>query len=120
MPEQAVAQRAHDKNPEKITDNMTTLTATGAGNGFAIPYKDLHLVYINNASGGPAAVTIKMVAPTAFSDRGVSVSDETATIANGETFSWYPNSAFKNSDTNVVIESDVVVKVKALSRWLIK
>jgi|DEB0MinimDraft_10_1074344.scaffolds.fasta_scaffold04955_2 hypothetical protein len=119
MPEQALALREHDKNPEKITDNMTTLTATGPGNGFAIPYAKLHLVYIHNASGGSAGVTIKMVAPTAFSDRGVSVSDESATIADGETFSWFPNSAFKNSDQKVVIEADVTIQVKALSRWTV-
>ncbi len=120
MAVQPVAQRAHDKNPEKITDNMTTLTATGAGNGFEIDYKNLYLIYLHNASGGSAGVTLKMVQPTAFSDRGVPVSDESATIADGETFSWFPNSAFKNSDAKVIIESDTTIQIKALSRWLIK
>lgn len=119
MAEQAIVQRAHSKDPEKITDNMTTLTATGPGNGFAIPYAKLHLVYIHNASGGPAGVTIKMVAPSAFSERGVTVSDESATIGDGETFSWFPNSSFKNSDGNVVVEADVTIQVKALSRWTV-
>lgn len=119
MAVQPVAQRAHDKNPEKITDNMTTLTATGAGNGFELTYKDLHLVYIQNSSGGSAGVTFKTVAPANVADRGIAVTDESATIADGEIFSWFPNSLFKDSDGKVIIESDTTIKIKALSRWVI-
>lgn len=117
MAEQAVALRDHSVNPEPVVDDMTTLVATGAGNGFAVPFAKLGLVYFDNPVAALATITIKGQPTEAQTSRGVTVNDESFTIANGgDPVTWYPHSDFKDSDGNIIIEADQLIKVKAIRR----
>ena len=81
MPTQAITLRSHDANPEVITANMTTLSATGAGNGFAVPYSRLKQVLLHNPTGSTANITILGVGNQSEIDRGLAVGNETVAIA---------------------------------------
>ena len=118
MPTQAITLRAHDANPEPITDNMTTLAATGSGNGFAIPFSRLKQVFLHNPTVSTANITILGVGGEAESERSLAVGNETISIASGgDPVSWYPDTFFKNSSDEVVIECDQLIQVKALQDW---
>jgi len=117
MAEQSITLRDHDVNPEPITDNMTTLVTTGAGNGFAIPTTKLGFVFFDNPVAATATITIKGQPTAAQTARGVTVGDETVAIADGgDPVSWYYHSDFKNTDGNVIVECDQLIKVKAIRR----
>ena len=117
MAEQAITLRDHSVNPEPITDNMTTLAAIGAGNGFAIPTDKLGFVFFDNPTGSTANITIKGQPTAAQAARGVTVGDETIAIATtADPVSWYYHTDFKNTDSNVIVECDQLIKVKAIRR----
>lgn len=114
MPTQSIALRDHSKNPEDVTSNLTTLSATGSGNGFEVPWTGILLVYLVNDTGSSSAVTIKGAATQDETDRGLSIPNETVTIADGEHFTWYPSSRFKTSGGTIIIEADQLIKIKAI------
>lgn len=120
MPTQDITLRAHDANPEPITANMTTLSATGSGNGFAIPFSRLNQVLFHNPTVSTANITILGVGGEAESERGLAVGNETISIASGGApVSWYPDTFFKNSSDLIVVECDQLIQVKALEKWSI-
>lgn len=116
MPTQAIALIDHSKNPENVTSNLSTLVATGAGNGFEIPFTGILLIFIHNDTGSSADVTIKSQPTQDETDRGITPSDESQTVANGETFTWYPSSRFKDTNGKIVIEATQLIKAKAIKK----
>ena len=104
---------AHPAEPTDATTGLTVLTSTGAGNGFEIAYANAYLVILHNDSGSSATVTLKVNQPTEYSDRGITIPDDTFTLANGESYTWVPQSLFKDSNKNVVVEADQLIKAKA-------
>ena len=111
----AITPAAHPADPEASSDNLSVLTGTGAGNGFVIPYKDCYQIIFHNDSGSLATVTIKAAQPTEYSSHGITIPDDTFTIANGASKTWVPKSIFKDSNGDLVIEADQLIKAKAFT-----
>lgn len=115
MAVQSITPAAHPAESTEVQTDMTTLTATGSGNGFQFTYAQGYLVVLHNDTGSGATVTFKVSQPTAYSDRSLTIPDETATIANGETDTWIPVSIF-NDGGNVTIEADQLIKIKVFTQ----
>ena len=111
----SVTAAAHPAEPTNATASLTTLTSTGSGNGFQFAYSSALLCVFHNDSGSSATVTLKVPQPTAYSDRSITIPDDTFTIANNETFHWVPNELFRDSNKNVEVEADQLIKVKVFS-----
>lgn len=117
MPTQSIALLDHSANPEQTTDNMTTLSATGAGNGFEVPFNNALLFYLHNPTGSNATVTFKSQPTQAETDRGLTPTDETVTINTGANpYTWYPDTRFKDSNGKVIIEADQLIQIKVVKK----
>lgn len=116
MAVQSITPAAHPAESTEVQTDMTTLLATGAGNGFQFNYADGYLVVLHNDTGSSATVTFKAAQPTLYADRSITIPDETATIDDGETDTWKPVSIFKDSDGKVTIEADQLIKIKVFSQ----
>lgn len=106
---------AHPAEPTKDTVGLTTLGATGSGNGFQFPYANAKLVILHNDTGVSATVTLVSNQPDEYSDRGITIPNDSVTIADGETFHWVPNTIFRDSNKNVQVEADQLIKCKVYS-----
>jgi hypothetical protein len=115
MATQALTPAVHPVESTLVTSGMTTLASTGAGNGFTFNYKDGYLVYLYNPTGGNATVTFKVAQGSLYSDRTITIPDETATIATTEVDTWKPESIFNDGGT-VTIECDVLIQAKVISQ----
>ena len=111
----AVTVSAHPAEPTDVTSGLTTLASTGSGNGFQIPYVNAYIVVLVNDSGSNATVTFKVPQPTEYSDRSITIPDDTVAINNGEHFTWIPNAIFKDSNENIEIEATQLIKCKVYS-----
>lgn len=104
-------------NGYNLTDSSGFATlGTGAGNGVSFAYDAHDVVVLKNDSGGAAVYTIKVPTPEAFSAKGLTIPDETVTVATGKTWLYPLSSIFKQSDDNVYIDCDVAGKVLVLAR----
>ena len=115
MAVQAITPAAHPAESTEVQTDMTTLAGTGSGNGFQFNYSEGYLVVMHNDTGSSATVTFKTAQPTLYSEKSITIPDETATIADGETDTWKPDSVFKDSDGKVTIECDQLIKIKVFS-----
>ena len=116
MAVQAITPAAHPDESTEVQTWMTTLAATGAGNGFQFDYKDGYLCVFHNDTGNLATVTFKSAQPTLYADRSITIPDETGSHATTESHTWKPNSIFKDSDGKVTIECDQLIKMKVFSQ----
>lgn len=111
----AVTAAAHPAEPTDATTGLTTLGSTGSGNGFQFPYSTAKLVVFHNDTGSSATVTLVVPQPTKYSDRGLSIANDTFTLANNASFHWVPHELFKDSNSNVEVEADQLIKCKVYS-----
>lgn len=110
----AVSISKQDVGPNglNLTDATYETLVTGAGNGVTFDYHPHNIVVIKNASGLSATVTLKVNQPTAYSGPGLTIPDETVTVADGKTFLYPSLPIFKNSSTaKMTVEADQAVDV---------
>lgn len=97
-----------------LTDSADFETlATGSNNGVTITYSDINVLLLKNTTGGAAVFTIKVVVPAGY-DR-VTVSDETVSVAAGDTHLYPLAPIFRQSDGKIYIDCDVAGEVLALT-----
>lgn len=104
-------------NGYNLTDSASFATlGTGAGNGVSFEYSQRDLLVLKNGTGGSAVYTIKVPTPTAFSERGLTVPDETVTVATGKTWLYPMSAIFKQSDDAVYVDCDVAASILVMRR----
>lgn len=104
-------------NGYNLTDSAGFATlGTGAGNGVAFTYAAKDVVVLKNDTGGTAVFTLKVPSPAAYTLKGLTVPDESVSVANGKTYLYPLSSIFKQSDDSVYIDCDVAGKVLVLQR----
>lgn len=98
-----------------LTDSadFATLVA-GAGNGVTFNFDASDLVALKNDSGGAAVFTIKVRQDSKFSVHGLTVPDETISVADGKTVVLRMVEIFKTTAGKIIIECDVAGKVLVL------
>lgn len=104
------------KTGYNLTDSgdFTTLS-TGAGNGITVLFDPRDILILRNDTGGPAVFTLKTAGEDKYSDKGITVPDDTVTVADGKDWVYQLTSIFKQSDGKVYIDCDVAGKVLILS-----
>lgn len=98
-----------------LTDSLdfTTLVA-GAGNGVTFNFDASDLVALKNGTAGAAVFTIKVRQDSKFSDKGITVPDETINVAAGKTFVMRMVEIFKTTAGKIIVECDVAGEVLVL------
>lgn len=104
------------KTGYNLTDSTDFATlGTGVGNGITVAFDPRDVLVLKNDTGGPAVFTLKVPGEDKYSDKGITVPDETVTVADGDTWIYQLTSIFKQSDGKVYIDCDVAGKVLVLS-----
>ena len=116
MAVQSITPAAHPGALTASRTGMTTLSATGAGNGFQFTYSEGYLCKFYNPTGSSATLTFKAGQPTAYSDRSMTLPDESGTLAAGADADWKPESIFKDSNGKVTIECDQLIEMKVYTQ----
>ena len=98
-----------------LTDATFTTLSTGAGNGIEVPYRAGDVLILKNDSGGPAVFTVKVRQPAEFTALGITVPDETFTVADGKTHIVPLAAVFRQTDSDIYVDCDVAGKVIALA-----
>lgn len=121
MAVQTVTPVAHTAEAESTTANMTTLAATGAGNGFQFAFTNISLIVLYNDSGAAATATIKTNQPAKYADRSLTIPDETVSLADGAApKTVLPNTIFKDASDKITIEADQLIKIKVFKLFEIE
>jgi len=94
--------------------DFTTLSS-GSGNGITVNFDPDDILVLKNDTGGSAVFTLKVPGESKYSDKGITVPDETVTVADGKTWIYQVTGIFKQSDGKVYIDCDVAGKVLILS-----
>jgi hypothetical protein len=104
------------KTGYNLTDStgFTTLTA-GSGNGITVTFDPDDILILKNDTGGSAVFTLKVPGESKYSDKGVTVPDQTVTVANGKTWIYQLTGIFKWGDGKIYIDCDVAGKLLVLS-----
>lgn len=104
------------KTGYNLTDStdFTTLSA-GSGNGITVLFDPRDILVLKNDTGGPAVFTLLVPGEDKYSDKGITVPDETVTVAAGKTWIYQLTGIFKQSDGKVYVDCDVAGKLLVLS-----
>jgi len=98
-----------------LTDASFSTLSTGAGNGIEVPYREGDVLILKNDTGGAAVFTVKVRQPQAFTNLGITVPDETLTVANGKTYIVPLSPVFKQTDGDIYVDCGVAGKVICLA-----
>lgn len=98
-----------------LTDATFATLSTGAGNGIEVPFRPGDVLVLKNDSGGAAVFTVKVRQPAEFTAIGVTVPDETFSVANNKTHLVPLTTVFKQTDSDVYVDCDVAGKVLMLA-----
>lgn len=111
----AITTVAISDNGYNLTDSAGfTTMGTGAGNGVSFAYSQRDFIVLKNATGGSAIYTIKVPTPAPFAERGLTVPDETVTVATAKTWLYPLSSIFKQSDQAVYVDCDVAASIMVM------
>jgi hypothetical protein len=104
------------KTGYNLTDSADFATlGVGSGNGITVTFDPDDILILKNDTGGSAVFTLKVPGETKYSDKGITVPDETVTVANGKSWVYQLTGIYKQSDGKVYIDCDVAGKVLVLS-----
>lgn len=98
-----------------LTDATFATLATGANNGIEVPYREGDVLVLKNGTGGAAVFTVKVRQPADFAAIGVTVPDESFSIAAGKTWIVPLASVFKQTDSDIYVDCDVAGAVLLLA-----
>lgn len=99
-----------------LTDSADFDTlATGANNGVEVPYRAGDILILKNDTGGPAEFTVKVRQPQDFTALGVTVPDDTFTVADGDTHIIPLAAVYKQTDSDIYVDCDVAGEVLLLA-----
>ena len=98
-----------------ITDATFATLATGAGNGIEVPFREGDVLFLKNTTGGAATFTVKVRQPGQYTTLGITVPDESFTVAAGKTHLVPLAQVFKQTDGDVYVDCDVAGSVLMLA-----
>lgn len=99
-------------NGYNLTDSAGFATmGTGTGNGVSFAYSQRDFLVLKNGTAGAAVYTIKVPTPAEFSAKGLTVPNETVTVAAAKTWLYPMSAIFKQSDDNVYVDCDVAASI---------
>lgn len=98
-------------NGLNLTDATFSTLVAGAGNGVKFDYHPHNILVLKNDTGGAAVFTLKVTQPAEYSGPGITLPDETVSVADGKTYLYPSLPIFKNSSAQVTVECDVAGKV---------
>lgn len=90
-----------------LTDATFATLATGASNGIEVPFREGDVLILKNGTGGAAVFTVKIRQPSQYSNLGITIPDETFSVANGKTYLVPLAQVFKQTDGDVYVDCDV-------------
>lgn len=97
--------------------SFQTMT-TGAGNGSVISADNVGFFIVRNDTVGSASVTMKIKQDSIYSQRSITVPDQTITVAASDIKIWPSSSAYSSAGT-ITIECDAAVKLMAVRKPII-
>jgi len=97
-----------------LTDATYTTLSTGAGNGVEVPYREGDVLILRNDTAGAAVYTVKVVQPSAYSGQGLTIPDETFSVAAAKSWAIALETIYKQTDGDVYVDCDVAGKVLML------
>lgn len=99
-----------------LTDSADFDTlSTGAGNGIEVPYRPGDILILKNGTGGAAVFTVKVRQPQDFTAQGITVPDDSFTVADGKSWIVPLANVFKQTDGDIYVDCDVAGQVLLLA-----
>jgi len=92
-----------------------TVMGTGAGNGVQFAFDSHDFIVLKNGTGGDAVYTFKILPETKYSDFGVTLPDDTITVATTKTWVRPLSVIFRQTDGKVYVDCDVAASILVLS-----
>jgi hypothetical protein len=94
-----------------LTDATFTTITLGANNGVYWTYASTDLIILKNDSGGAAVYTFDLTTPAAYTALGITVTDPTITVDNGDTVILRVNELFRDANRRINVDCDVAGKI---------
>jgi hypothetical protein len=115
MPRTTISRTALPATGLNLTDATFSTLTLGAGNGIEVPFREGDVLVLKNGTGGAAVFTVKVRQPQDFTRLGITVPDESFSVAASKTFIVPIAQVFKQTDGDIYVDCDVAGAVICLA-----